>query len=153
MTVSDKTVSFEPVAGGKATTTGPPATLTLRLQFEPRFQVNKHSGYRIRVEVASADNMPTKIFRYYRYPEISVGGPEVDEFTGVCSYVDLIEVPEDKPRDGDSPKVYRLDYFDIIVDTESLAYEAWQITQEEVSQLVQSVNQARTLLEAVPVSF
>jgi hypothetical protein len=121
--------------------------IKLTPEFQKRFVINENDGFRLRVTASDyCGFLDAKIFRYYRYPETSAGVVN-DEFTGVCSWPDLEEVPVDEPLVDAAPQVYRLDYFDIVLATESLAYEVWTLVQEEVSQLVTTLEEG-AILEA-----
>lgn len=113
--------------------------------FQKRFSVNYNHGYRIRIEARNPCNMDAEIFRYYRYPPDIETGQIVDEFTGVCSWVDMEELPKDQPRETDCPKACRRNYVDVVVDTETIASDLWEKVKEEVDQLVTTMNRGAIL--------
>lgn len=113
--------------------------------FQKRFTVNANHGYRLRVEARNGCNMEEEIFRYYRYADPNTGLP-VDEFTGVCSWVDMEELPKDEPRATDCPRAFRKSYFDVVVDTETIASDLWAVVKEEVDQLVVTMNRGNVLV-------
>lgn len=137
------------MSSGSSSTTnncGPnEVSITLAPLFQSDFQINKHSGYRIRVEVTQACGMSDKIFRYYRGPIDPATGVQTEQFTGICSLVDLEVLPADAPNPTDCPQAFRLNYMDIVVETMELAYEVWEIVKEEVGQLVSSVIKSNDL--------
>jgi hypothetical protein len=120
-----------------------------RVQLQPLFQKNFVSnadhGFRLRVDVTQVCFMETHLFRYYRYPPDLLTGAQIDEFSGVCSWPDLLEFPEEDPNPTASPQVFRLPYFDAVLRSENLANEAWAIIQEEVAELVNTVDAGETL--------
>ena len=120
-------------------------SIELTPQFQKNFVINKHSGYRLRIDVTNSVDISPKIFRYYESPPDPVTGVSTQEFTGVCSLVDMEELPEDSPNPTDCPKAFRLGYMDVVVDTESLANEVWELVQEEVALLVQSFTESTQL--------
>jgi hypothetical protein len=122
-----------------------------RIELVPTFQKqyvsNNTDGFRLRVDARNNCQMDAEIFRHYQYPPDVNTGDTVSHFTGVCSWPDLEDLPVTTPRDDDCPKAFRLDYFDIVVATESLAYEVWELIQQEVTQLVETMNEG-DILEA-----
>jgi hypothetical protein len=114
-------------------------------QFQKKFTVNYTHGYRIKIVAQNACNMEAEIFRIYRYPTDRETGSPQDEFTGVCSWVDMEELPKNAPRDTDCPRAYRRAYLDVVVDTEAIASDLWEKVKEEVDQLVATINAGDTL--------
>jgi hypothetical protein len=123
-----------------------------RIELVPYFHkdwvINKHHGFRIRVEARNACNIDAEVFRHYRYPPDQLTGATEDHFTGVCSWPDMAELPITEPRDTDCPKAFRLSYFDIVVDTEALASETWLLVKAEVDELVATINSGQVLVAA-----
>lgn len=93
--------------------------------------------------------MDKEIFRYYQKP-LNLQGELESVFSGVCSWPDMEELPIEEPADDASPAGFRLDYFDIVVDSESLANEIWELIKEQVDELVQTIKDGQTLLAAAP---
>lgn len=116
-------------------------------EFQSNFYINKHHGFRLKVTATNNCQMEAEIFRYYRYPLAETDGKTIDEFTGICSWPDMTQLPASAPRDTDSPQAFRLAYFDIVVNTEDMATEVWNIVQNEVAELVATMN-AGDVLEA-----
>jgi len=116
--------------------------------FQKRFIINATDGFRLKVEAKNPCLMEAEIFRYYRYPAAQIyGGKILDEFTGICSWADLVELPKDAPIPGTSPAAFRLSYFDVVVRTEALAYETWALVKKDVDHLVQTLIEGETLEE------
>ena len=116
--------------------------------FQKRFVINATDGFRLKVEAKNPCLMEAEIFRYYRYPAAQIyGGKILDEFTGVCSWADMVELPKDAPIPGTSPAAFRLSYFDVVVRTQALAYEVWELVKKDVDHLVQTMIEGETLEE------
>jgi hypothetical protein len=128
-----------------APVTDGPASIGLIPYFQKDFTINGHNGYRLYVAAVDAHNMDQEIFRFYEYPADPLTGVVTAEFTGVCTWPDLEAYPANAPRDTDSPKVYRLYYFDIVVATQTIADDVWARVQADVQILVDSINAGRSL--------
>lgn len=113
--------------------------------FQQKFTINVTHGYRIRIVAQNPCNMEAEIFRVYRYPPDLETGLSQDEFTGVCSWVDMEELPKDEPRAADCPKAFRQAFLDVVVDTEAIASNLWTLIKEEVDQLVTTMNRGDVL--------
>lgn len=126
-----------------------------RLKITPFMQrqyiENRTKGYRLRVEASHGCRMPDAVFRYYKHPANSTTGVEYAEFTGVCSWPDLEEYPEGGPALNDVPDTFRLNYVDIVLATNHIAYECWELIQEELEQLKESMDMGDDLVEGEPV--
>jgi len=114
--------------------------------FQKRFIINSTDGFRLKVVAQNGCDIDNEIFRYYRYPTAQIyGGVTLDEFTGVCSWPDMAELPKTEPIPGVIPAAFRLASFDVVVRTESLAYEVWDLVKKEVDRLVQTMNEGDVL--------
>ena len=119
--------------------------------FQQRFIINATDGFRLKVEAKNPCGMEAEIFRYYRYPAAQIyGGKILDEFTGVCSWADLVELPKNAPLPNASPAAFRLDFFDVVLRSEALAYEAWELVKKEVDHLVQTLIEGEKLQTMTP---
>ena len=119
--------------------------------FQRYFVPNVVDGYRMRIVADQNCNMPKEIFRYFAYPPHVLTGEERAEFTGICSMVDLEELPAGAPLDDACPKAFRLDYIDVVVESRHAAYEAWDLIQQEVVLLKETLDFAEDLEAAEPV--
>lgn len=126
-----------------------------RIKLTPYFQgyfvANAVDGFRFRIVASDANLMSEAVFRYYRYPANGLTGEIVDECTGVCSWVDMEELPVGEPREGDCPQAYRLAYVDQVVESLAAAHEAWELYQQEVAILKQTMDYGDVLEEAAAV--
>ncbi len=137
-------------AGAAITCSADDRRVELVPYFQKKFTINYTHGYRVRIEARNPCNMDAEIFRYYQYPPDAATGDTVDEFTGVCSWVDMEELPKDTPRSTDCPKACRKSYIDVVVDTETIASDLWQTVKEEVEQLITTMNRGSVLVQSEP---
>lgn len=106
------------------------------------FTPGQHSGFRFRIEAVHARNMTDKVFRYVRSTEPDTL-EEIDEFDGVCSPIDLDEIAEDNPSSGSI--FSRKNFVDVIVRSKSIGEEAITAIQEQVTTLLESMENIRFL--------
>lgn len=71
-------------------------------------------AFRLTIVASDAEDMPTKIFRYLQRPSAPGSSERTGFFDGVCSPVDLEEMPEDDPRPNEEPAWYRLETLDLL---------------------------------------
>jgi hypothetical protein len=128
---------------------GDPPSITLTPYFQT-INTTANSGYRLAIIASNAVGMPEEIFRYYEWPMI--GGTLQAEFSGVCSWPDLEAYPAGEARVTDSPRVFRLNYMDIVVDSEDTAREVWETVQQAVENLVAAIRDGEILDESTPVT-
>jgi len=115
--------------------------------FQKRYIVNNTDGFRLQLTAQNGCSIDNEIFRYYRYPTAQIyGGYTLDEFTGVCSWPDMLEVPKNQPLTSASPAVFRKSTIDIVVRTEQLAYDAWSLIKKEVDRLIQTMNEGDVMV-------
>lgn len=119
--------------------------------FQTDYILDSDYGFRIRIEVSvpSADLIAlnggdTNVFRYVRKPARPDGVVE-DVFSGVCSWPDYIEMPVTTPDSTSLPANFRLNYIDLVVESETVANEIWLLIQTQVSQLMQTIKDGQTL--------
>ena len=104
-------------------------------------------GFRIRVEVTEATDISDHIFRYLMGETNPKTGERAGVFDGVCSPVDIEEMPEAEPLPADEPAWFRLPYVDLIVETRAVALDLWEGIREDVSGLIQTYNVMDELTE------
>lgn len=126
--------------------------VTLTPFFQMNYVIGDSVGFRLRVEAGGACGINENIFRYFQKP-VNAQGVIESTFSGVCSWPDMEELPIDEPEPDTSPAGFRLNYFDIVVDSESLATEIWALIQEQVTELVQTVKDGQTLEGSAPVQI
>ena len=117
------------------------------------FVYNRHRGFRLRVVASGACGMQNEIFRYTVVRTNSQSGENEYELSGVCTWPDMEQYPRYTPDPEQDPQVVRLDYIDVIVDTESQAEDAWETIQEEVASLVRSIVAGQTLVAGAAVDI
>jgi hypothetical protein len=130
---------------------GDPPRITLTPSFQAAYVIGQNTGFRIRVEASDACNISSYIFRYYQKEANAVTGDADQVFSGVCSWAELEDLPIGEPESGASPGSFRLDYFDIVVDSETLATDLWEAVQASVQTLVRTVRDGGTLETGTPV--
>jgi hypothetical protein len=124
------------------------ASVARRIQLTPMFQKrynpNANCGFRIRIIVNAAEGMTEHVFRFLRHPADTTG-VRADEFTGVCSAIDLEELPIGEPLTTANPQTFRAAEVDLVFESATRAQEAWELIQAEVNQLVHTLNEMDTL--------
>lgn len=96
-------------------------------------------GFRVRIVVTSQD-MPDEVFRYYQAPT-PVGAVEpVYYCDGVCSPADMEAFPAGAPAPGDSQGRHRLNVFDAVFPSVSIARDAIATIRLHANRLVASLN-------------
>lgn len=113
------------------------------LEITPYIQQNLDpyaDSIRVRIEVTNAVGLSPKVFLYLARP-LQAGQTEADlEFQGVCSPVDLEEVPEDAPLPNADPAWARLNYVDLLFRARSDAFAFIETLQGELQQLISALN-------------
>ncbi len=134
----DSTSSQSSSQSSSAQSEAPKRGVRFRRYAQSRFVINNIDGFRFRVVAYGAFDMPNEIFRYIRRPYNPTTGAEADEFDGVCSSVDLQELPAGAPTGV--PPYFRLDEIDVVFRTRAEADEAWSVLQTEFDALLDSLN-------------
>lgn len=119
-------------------------SITLVPRLQSNYQVGEHVGFRIRIEAREGVGIDDEIFRYFEKPT-NLAGVTEGTFSGVCSWPDMLELPTDAPEPDTSPASYRLAYMDIVVSSESIATEIWDLVQTQVEELCQTIKDGNTL--------
>ena len=102
---------------------------------------------RLRVVITNSNGMTTKVFRYRALP-LQPDDPNATlelHFDGVCSPVDLVEMPEDAPLQGADPPWARLDYVDLLFRSRRDALEALTAIKGELTALVEAMEDSDNL--------
>jgi hypothetical protein len=128
-------------------------TLTIAVSHQSGYVPNVTDGFRVRVEVIEATEMPAAVFRYWCLPPRPGDVERTGYCDGVCSSVDLEQMPETEPDPADAYGAFRLPYWDQILPAQSLAAGAVARIKLELRRLIQSLNaqDAMTQVEVVVV--
>lgn len=124
--------------------------LTLSLQTD--YEIGEHVGFRLRIVASEACGLDDEIFRYWKKP-LNAQGVSESVLSGVCSWPDMLELPINEPEDDTSPAGFRLAYIDIVVDSESIATEVWELIQEQVQELLNTIKAGEELQAQPPVTI
>jgi len=119
--------------------------ITLTPSFQKNYTIGTTVGYRIRVVSWNACGLDDSVFRYYRKPTNPSTGLADSYFSGVCSWPDMEELPQDEPEADTSPAGFRLNYIDLVVESQTVAQEIWALVQEEVQELITTIKDGETL--------
>src|ERR1700753_3315919 len=108
-------------------------------------------GYRFTVTCTKAEGVPKEIFVYLR---LTVNAAPFDQFENIASPADIAEYPVGEP--SDQPNVqpfFRKDSVDLVFRNITLAEEAWDQIQQDVTQLIQTLGYENTLAVQEIVDF
>jgi hypothetical protein len=123
-------------------------------------------AFRFTMVVTDGNLMPNEVFRYEPLPPgfkcdqplpVVVGpqGPQADGtcavFTGVCSPVDIADLPVGGPAPGANPPYFRLNFVDLLFRTRKEAEDISKEIMEDVARLIRSLNANEVL--GPPASF
>jgi hypothetical protein len=125
--------------------------VSLTPEFQKNYTAGTTVGYRIKVTAWNACGMDDSIFRYYRKPTNPTSGTADSVFSGVCSWVDMTELPEAEPEADTNPAGFRLNYIDLVVDSETIANEIWALIQTQAQELVNTIKDGQTLEDQAAV--
>ena len=118
--------------------------------------LNDSLGFRITITATNpiGDGLVTSyaspdpnVFRYTQLPANSAGVQE-QVFSGVCSWPDYLELPISAPLSDTFPGNFRLYYIDLVVESETVANEIWNLVVTQVNQLMQTIQDGNTLTSA-----
>ena len=96
--------------------------------------VNKTSGVRVRMQVASAVNIPTELFAYYVVPGQAGGVPIEAKFSHVCTPQDLVSIASGLPASTDVI-FFRLPYIDLFLRSPEEAAELISLVKSDIAEL------------------
>jgi len=124
-----------------------PGEVSIRLDQwgQEDYVINTHRGFRLRIRASQGCGIDNEIFRYVVVRTDSQSGEHDYALSGVCTWPDLEQYPAYEPDQESDPPIVRLDYIDIVVDTEAIALDVWEVVQEEVEKLVNSIVAGQTL--------
>lgn len=107
--------------------------------------VRKTDGFRIRIWVECASEMPSTIFVYRQMPLNPVTQVRAGFFSHIASPVDLEEMPEQEPRAGEIPEWFRLDYVDVLLRSTTEIEAFLQDVLQDVCRLKESLDRLDTI--------
>lgn len=137
-----------------SSSTEPDGTRHIRLQpyYQANYTVcNGQIGFRLRVEVTESVNMDGHIFRYYEAPVNAITGESSAGFSGVCSAVDMVEFPIGAPYPGANPKVFRLAFVDLVLQSQQEAFDVLSTIQGDTDNLIASLAAMDILVAQAPI--
>lgn len=106
--------------------------------FESKYTVGNYTGYRLRVVASNAVGLSENVFRYIRSPG-GKPGETIQEFNGVCSAVDMAELPENEPLEKNSKEFFRMNEVDLLFRSTQETVKAWEVITKEVSILLETL--------------
>lgn len=121
--------------------------LAVRTSTQADYVVGRDTGYRVLLEVTSAEEMDGRVFRYLASPVTGADPPAV-VYDGVCSPSDLEQWPPVDPTPGQFPAFCRRDSVDLVFRSRGQAEDWLTACREELQTLVDSLNR-QDRLEAV----
>lgn len=102
--------------------------------------------------ISGADYAAASVFRYVRKPARPDGVLE-DVFSGVCSWPDYVELPMYQPENDTLPANYRTNSIDLVVESETVAHEVWDLIKTQVEQLMTTISNGQSLVSGVTFSI
>lgn len=127
------------------------AYLRLRRSRTSRYVDGRTQGFRYVIEVLESSGLPLEIFVYQRKPIIS-GTDYTDVFSNVASPADFEEYPVGAPS-CDAYPFFRLKSIDLVFRSMSLADDAWIALQNDIAQLIESLEFMNDLSLEEEVTF
>lgn len=110
-------------------------------------------GWRVRIEVDHAIDMPEEIFLFRKTTINPTTGELGDAFSTVCAYSDLSLYPVDEPDEGVLPPFFRKSSVDVILPATADIDDYYDSVKERVQALVDAANALDTLTEDDTVSI
>lgn len=111
-------------------------------------KLSSTDGYRVRIEVDCAFDMPETIFVYRQMPKNPATGEKAGFFSHIASPVDLEEMPEQAPRLGEIPEWFRLNFVDILLRSTTEVEAFLADVLEDICRLKKSLDRLDTLAPA-----
>jgi hypothetical protein len=136
--------------------------ITILRYFQRRYIEGATEGFRWRIEVAEAREMPAAVFLYKKAAtklyDAQTGGLEPPEevewagvFNGVASASDLEDYPEGEPRVNEFPPFYRLDWLDQAFPSKHFAMKAYDATIGQLNTLIETLDIMDDLTASPPL--
>jgi hypothetical protein len=119
--------------------------VTLKLSESTHVDYQWAGAYRMRVEASDPVGFDGALFLFDRKPLNPHTGKQDDVFIGVAGPVELADYPEGGPN-GETPfPFFRLNYFEIDVDTAELAERVWTDTLARATAVLLAVKKLARL--------
>lgn len=124
---------------------------TRRLEYlfehQKNYTVGRDTGFRFKITITNAVDMPSEVFRYLQDPITSTEDPAV-KYNGVCSPTDLETFPAGDPETGAFPPWCRRREVDMVLKSRAEALDLQEVILEELQRLVDSLNRQDVLIAA-----
>jgi hypothetical protein len=122
----------------------------LDVSYQEEFVPGEHDGFAMRIE-SYCDGLPNEIFRCRQLP-LKPGTTEyVGVFDGICTSVDLEDLPADNPRENETPPWYRVAAVELIFPTRDEAEQFLASLQISVAILIRSLDAQDHLVQTLRV--
>ena len=120
-------------------------SIKLTPQFQSNYPINDGTGFRLRIDATEACGVNAAIFRYYQKPAESITGEVKSVGSGICTWPEMEDLPVGAPEDEQVPQAFRLDYWDQVYGSASLADEVWDLLQDHAQALLTAINRGQVL--------
>lgn len=134
-------------------------SVDLTVAMQTNYMLDSSLGFRLTItasnpsaqltayNVANGGSAATAIcvFRYYQKPARPDGVIE-SVFSGVCSWPDYLEISTISPPSDTLPANFRQNYIDIVVESETVGNEVWELIKTQVTQLMQTMADGQVLV-------
>ena len=123
-----------------STSAGAKHGLKVTRSSQTRYASGGVDGFRFTLQAVDPVNMSAAVFRYLERPYNPLTGSTAYEFDGVCSSVDLEELPEGAPLPGAIPPFFRSSQVDLVVVSRHDADLLWDKIQSEITVLIETLD-------------
>jgi len=108
-----------------------------RIVVSRRVTLVENGKHRLRAWVSeTSDNIPATIFAYQEIPPVPTATKQ-GIFVYICSYADLIDLPENEP--GDCSPFFRKYYLDLTFQSLSVMESKWDLMLTQIQLLVEDI--------------
>lgn len=119
--------------------------ITLERRRQTNYTANDTECYRITVAARNPRDMPQHIFRYRELPLEPGQSERLGFFDGICRPQELEDLPINAPHVNADPPWYRLDFVDVLLESQAQGAEFLALVEADVATLVESLDTADTL--------
>lgn len=110
-------------------------------------------GFRLVAEISATAGGDPNVFKYMYRGQDPSSGSGYATFESVCRPSDLETLPAGLPEDPEEYSCFRLAAFDMIFDSTDELQETLEALQEDLAELVRSLNGLESLSEPVETTF